>query len=636
MKTPPEIKILPDEVANRIAAGEVVERPASALKEMLENSIDAGASRIEIDFARGGKTFVRIADNGCGMTRHQALTSLEQHATSKIANPEDIFNISSYGFRGEAVPSIASVSRFKMRTRPHNQELGTEIIVDAGTVRDVRECGMPEGTEITVEDIFCSVPARKKFLKSDNVEASHITRICKLYATALPDLRISLREDSKTIFESESGLETMERIRRIYGAELADKLVSLGKHKLGSMELEGAILKPAESFATSRNISFFLNDRPVECRAVFSALKEAYSQFVPKGRFAAAFLFLKIDPRQVDVNVHPAKREVRLKDEFSVRDFIQNAIEKRLAELAKTEFSKADNIPEPEDFSEIKTPPTPAFFPPKNEPAFSKNFPETHFVSGRIKETISTIQLEEKQENNFKIAEKTPAFTPRQAPLPTPIIERELTPKNLENSPEKNHAPQARSLESAWRFVGFFQKRFAIFETEKSLALLSISAALKRIDYEKILAGEKLANSQKFLIAVNLKFERADAEFFEANRSSFENCGFEIENFGGNFYRITAAPAWLDFSEVENFARDFVELAREENQSLKPRALATEHFARIAVRRIGAASFDCTESNAIALLAELLKCPSHVSSPDGKPTIREISAADFARMFSLG
>ena len=252
------------------------------VKELLENSIDAGATRVEIQFRHGGKTFIKVADDGCGMTRQQALTSLEPHATSKIRAPEDLFEITSYGFRGEAVPSIASVSRFVMRTKPEAQVVGTEIDVYAGTVNAVRDCGMASGTEITVENLFCSVPARRKFLKSDNVEASHIIRLCRLYALA----------------------------------EISSKMFELGRVERGGMSVEGAVLRAGESFPTSRNICAFVNGRPVECRAVYSAVKEAYSQFVPKGRFAAAYIFITLDPKTVDVNVHPAKLQVRLKDEF--------------------------------------------------------------------------------------------------------------------------------------------------------------------------------------------------------------------------------------------------------------------------------------------------------------------------------
>ncbi|MBQ6534555.1 MAG: DNA mismatch repair endonuclease MutL, partial [Opitutales bacterium] len=352
-KTPPEIRILPDDVANRIAAGEVVERPAAVAKELIENSIDAGATRIEVEFKRGGKSFVKVSDDGCGMTRQQALTSLEPHATSKIRAPEDLFAISSYGFRGEAIPSIASVSKFRLRTRPESMAFGTEIDVYAGAVNSVRDCGMAAGTEISVENLFCSVPARRKFLKSDNVEASHIIRLCKLYALALPDISFTLVENSRVVFRSESGMDIVGRVGRIFGSDIAEKLFELPEISSRGISVGGAILKAGESFPTGRNICVFINGRPVDCRAAASAVKEAYSPYIPKGRFAAAFLFITLPPETVDVNVHPAKREVRLKNEFEVRDFLFDALSAALAKNASggiADFQK-NSISSREKFS---------------------------------------------------------------------------------------------------------------------------------------------------------------------------------------------------------------------------------------------------------------------------------------------
>lgn len=642
-KNPPEIRILPEEVANRIAAGEVVERPASALKEMLENSIDAGATRIDIEFRHGGKSFIKIVDDGCAMTRQQALTSLEQHATSKIARADDIFNITSYGFRGEAIPSIASISKFKMRTRPEFQESGTQIEVDAGVVVDVRECGMAAGTQIVVEDIFCSVPARRKFLKSDNVEAGHIIKLCRLYAMALPNLQITLRENSRLIFSTECGLDLMERIRRIYGEELADSLVEMPRVEGKAMSVWGAILKPAESFATSRNISFFINSRPVECRAAYSALKEAYAQLLPKGRYAAAFLFFEIDPHAVDVNVHPAKREVRLKDEFGVRDFLCDSIAECLVKYSVA--SKKSIAGSPASFSAQPTLSEPlnalsnsSFLRPQIRPDSEPDFaPFDKEISAPRPTPFSDCRAADSDE--FGGVEKFSWQSKVNKALPSvraPSLENPASPEftPLASGGNNGFAPQ-KNFSSDWRLIGFFQKKYAIFETEKSMVLMSISSAIKRIDYTRIVSSSAAgAASQKLLIPVNLNFDRSDAECFLANISAFENCGFEIEEFGKNFYRVISAPAWLDFSDVENFVRDFVEIARDESESLKKRSFSMEHFARLAVRRVGGASFECTADNALALLNELLNCPAHLSSPDGKPTLKEFSAAELLRMFA--
>lgn len=652
-KQPPEIRILTDDVANKIAAGEVVERPAAVVKELLENSIDAGATRVEIQFRHGGKTFIKVADDGCGMTRQQALTSLEQHATSKIRAPEDLFEITSYGFRGEAVPSIASVSRFVMRTKPEAQVVGTEIDVYAGTVNAVRDCGMASGTEITVENLFCSVPARRKFLKSDNVEASHIIRLCRLYALALPDLSITLTENARVVFRSERDLKILDRLERVLGAEISSKMFELGRVERGGMSVEGAVLRAGESFPTSRNICAFINGRPVECKAVYSAVKEAYSQFVPKGRFAAAYIFIKLDPKTVDVNVHPAKLQVRLKDEFGVRDFLFEAISEalrrenaRLADFGKSDSDAFENFRADADVkgagnaallgrtayasleSDIrKTPfvPRPAFSPRDDFPAPAKTFVPRADVLPESRSAASTVPT----------AEAAQSADEPDAPSDIPPTPAENAKPRAAEQPAENASAAARAVAEDWRYLGCFKKRYALFETAKGLVLMSISAALRRVRYEEVLRSLRGGEtpSQTLLIPLPLKFERGDDEYFSANRKAFESCGFAVEDFGRAFYRITAAPLWLKYGDVENFVRDFVELAREENRTLKKAALSEENFAKTLVGRCGAANFECDAQSATALLTKLLGGNAAASSPDGLPTLKEISEAEIARMF---
>ncbi len=652
-KQPPEIRILTDDVANKIAAGEVVERPAAVVKELLENSIDAGATRVEIQFRHGGKTFIKVADDGCGMTRQQALTSLEQHATSKIRAPEDLFEITSYGFRGEAVPSIASVSRFVMRTKPEAQVVGTEIDVYAGTVNAVRDCGMASGTEITVENLFCSVPARRKFLKSDNVEASHIIRLCRLYALALPDLSITLTENARVVFRSERDLKILDRLERVLGAEISSKMFELGRVERGGMSVEGAVLRAGESFPTSRNICAFINGRPVECKAVYSAVKEAYSQFVPKGRFAAAYIFIKLDPKTVDVNVHPAKLQVRLKDEFGVRDFLFEAISEalrrenaRLADFGKSDSDAFENFRADAGGkgagnaallgrtayasleSDIrKTPfvPRPAFSPRDDFPASAKTFVSRADELPERRSAASTVPT----------AEAAQSADEPDAPADIPPTPAENAKPRAAEQPAENASAAARAVAEDWRYLGCFKKRYALFETAKGLVLMSISAALRRVRYEEVLRSLRGGEtpSQTLLIPLPLKFERGDDEYFSANRKAFESCGFAVEDFGRAFYRITAAPLWLKYGDVENFVRDFVELAREENRTLKKAALSEENFAKTLVGRCGAANFECDAQSATALLTKLLGGNAAASSPDGLPTLKEISEAEIARMF---
>lgn len=682
---PPEIKILPDDVANKIAAGEVVERPASVVKELLENSIDAGATRIDIEFKHGGKTFIKVLDNGCGMTRQQALMSLEQHATSKIRSPEDLFSISSYGFRGEAVPSIASVSKFRMRTRPEGESVGTQIDSYASQVLSVKECGMPRGTEILVENLFSGVPARRKFLKSDNVEAGHIARLCRLYALALPNLSLTLVENSKVLFHSEEGFGVIARISKIFGRETAENLIELKESQKYGMKVSGAILVPGESFSTSRNICVFINGRPVECRAVYAAVKEAYSQFVPKGRFAGAFLFIELNPSSVDVNVHPAKREVRLKDELGVKNFIADAIIERLKSFSfqepfgafgrragdcaiSGEFSRALESFSGKNSASRNNPETSqearmglaakssggaggAIYAPREAPfpsditAAGKQADfhgariagENSFEVGESAKILKESAPDDGAEKN-RGAEELRAFEVAAAsPAPAILPDADKSRAFSEYSEDLRTAKAVRTATAnpTWRYVGCIARRFAIFETPKSMAIMSILSALRRVDFNRImkaLEGEKTP-SQKLLLPITMEFGISDDEFFRANRALFESCGFEIDDFGKGYYRIAATPAWLEFSEAEKFVRDIVESSSESGLRTRSKRLGDEMFAYIAAGKIGIGGFVCTEESATSLLSNLLSCPMHMTSPDGRKTLYEISHSRLLSLF---
>lgn len=682
---PPEIKILPDDVANKIAAGEVVERPASVVKELLENSIDAGATRIDIEFKHGGKTFIKVLDNGCGMTRQQALMSLEQHATSKIRSPEDLFSISSYGFRGEAVPSIASVSKFRMRTRPEGESVGTQIDSYASQVLSVKECGMPRGTEILVENLFSGVPARRKFLKSDNVEAGHIARLCRLYALALPNLSLTLVENSKVLFHSEEGFGVIARISKIFGRETAENLIELKESQKYGMKVSGAILVPGESFSTSRNICVFINGRPVECRAVYAAVKEAYSQFVPKGRFAGAFLFIELNPSSVDVNVHPAKREVRLKDELGVKNFIADAIIERLKSFSfqepfgtfgrragdcaiSGEFSRALESFSGKNSASRNNPETAqearmglaakssggaggAMYAPREAPfpsditAAGKQADfhgariagENSFEVGESAKILKESAPDDGAEKN-RGAEELRAFEVAAAsPAPAILPDADKSRAFSEYSEDLRTAKAVRAATASptWRYVGCIARRFAIFETPKSMAIMSILSALRRVDFNRImkaLEGEKTP-SQKLLLPITMEFGISDDEFFRANRALFESCGFEIDDFGKGYYRIAATPAWLEFSEAEKFVRDIVESSSESGLRTRSKRLGDEMFAYIAAGKIGIGGFVCTEESATSLLSNLLSCPMHMTSPDGRKTLYEISHSRLLSLF---
>src|SRR3954468_12244331 len=328
-----KVRILPDRVANQIAAGGVIERPAAVVKELVENALDAGATRVEVEFRDVGGWLMRVDDNGQGMSRDDALLALERHATSKIIEAADLDRLATFGFRGEALPSIASVSRFLLQTREQGSESGTEILVNGGKFTHVRDSGQPVGTRIEVTHLFNSVPARRKFLKTDQTEAAHIVHCVRLYALACPRTAFTLIEDGRVIFRSPECRTLEERIAEIFGRQIAEALVPIECVETG-LRLSGLIGRPGVGRATRHEMIVFVNARPVDSRTLNYALIESYHESLPKGRYPLAFVFFECDPASVDVNVHPAKREVRFRSEPQVRGFVIRAVLQRLREIA--------------------------------------------------------------------------------------------------------------------------------------------------------------------------------------------------------------------------------------------------------------------------------------------------------------
>src|SRR5476651_1022152 len=333
------IHLLPEHVANQIAAGEVIERPASVLKELLENSLDAGATQVDVQIGAGGRSLVAVTDNGCGMSKDDALLCLERHATSKLRNSDDLDRIASYGFRGEAIPSIASVSKFRLRTREHDAIAGTEIIIDGGKLRDVHEVGLAPGTQIEVRSLFFNLPARRKFLRTEATESAHIRHTMLLAGLARPEVGFTLTMDEQPAQRWMPGEDLRQRLVSIFGAEWVELTVPI-EAASGELRLRGFIGKPGVSRAARTEELFFINQRPVENRTLHFGLLEGDRKSVMKGRYPVAILFLEMDPSCVDVNIHPAKREVRFHDDFTIRHFVVQSVQEALRDFSGAPATK--------------------------------------------------------------------------------------------------------------------------------------------------------------------------------------------------------------------------------------------------------------------------------------------------------
>lgn len=600
----PKIRILSDNVANQIAAGEVVERPVSVIKELLENAIDAGATRIGIEFRNGGRNFMSIEDNGIGMTRDEALMALERHATSKICATEDLDSIRTFGFRGEALPSIASVSQFTLRTRSADAPLGTEIFINGGKYVHCREVGMAPGTKIEIASLFSNVPARLKFLKSENTEAAHITRTIRLYAVAHPKISFTLWENGREIFRSPANLEMIDRVAAIWGQQLAGELMPLVPAEAFGMKISGLIGKPGVSRSSRQEMVTVVNGRPVDNRTMAYSLVESYHTLIPRGRYPLAFLFLEIDPHAIDVNVHPAKREIRFRDESRVRNFLINTV---LATISPTYSAKPEPVRPLAAFpvrAETRTAPATESVPvPRAD--FAGTPPEIPRQSGTVSQ----------KENSCpeKILKKSEPRVATGKVVASPFLQ--------------------------WRFLGKLTgENIAVFQEENGLRLLNIRFARERIWFERIL--ERFRNevpvSQQLLIPEPIEFEPILADALTRNLQTLTAAGFEIEEFGRNFFRVNAVPDWLgENANAVAFVRDLVARIARLPAEFSRTNVAHETLARIAGAHVsaGTENFDAEKIN--LLLRELFACEQPNVSPNGQKIFVEISHQEISRKFGL-
>jgi len=600
------IRILPDRVANQIAAGEVVERPAAVVKELVENSLDAGATRVEVEFRHGGKSYIRVEDNGSGLTPDEALLALERHATSKIREAADLSAVRTFGFRGEALPSIASVSRFTLASRPATAAEGTEILVNGGKMIHQRACGCPPGTRIEVAHLFNSVPARRKFLKTDETEAAHITRLVRLYAIAHPEVAFSLLEDGRLLFRSPACPDLRERVAEIWGRRSAAELVDFPEvtDLSAGLKIGGLLGQPGLGRPTRDGLITLVNRRPVDSRTLSYAVLEAYHTHVPKGRYPPAILFLEIDPSAVDVNVHPAKREVRFREEGRVRNFVLGAVLAQLRKLTGSKEAATSNAQHPMLNAQVVPAPTSPIQTPtiKTAPAqFETRNPKLETSPTKIGSVASNT------------SPSSAAIRP-----PFPSQQRETQNSKLETN-----------LRFTWRLVGRWRGQIYLFETPNGLVLFNARAAHERVWFEELQArfANARAPSQRLLFPLPIEFDSLASTALATHRAWLNQQGFVLEEFGRNFYRLEAVPDWLDPARAENFLRDLAELARERGSA----PLRPDDIARLAATRALRLGDQPAEQEIRALAQRLLATAQPLTCPRGHPTFLELASSDLFR-----
>lgn len=583
---------LPESVANRIAAGEVVERPVAVVKELVENALDAQARAIDIQFEKGGKALIRVIDDGHGMEREDALLALRRHATSKIRDVPDILNIRSFGFRGEALPSIASVSQFVLKTRTGAGVAGTEIRVNAGRKPEVRDCGMSPGTEVVVSNLFHGVPARRKFLKTDRTEAAHILQMCRLLAVAHPEVAFSLTEDGHEVFRSPVCPDRQQRVREVFGKRRVDDLVPVDAEHEG-IRLHGLIGRPGVGRSTRSELITFVNLRPVESRLLGYALIESYHRYLPRGRYPLAFLFIEVPPGEVDVNVHPTKREVRFRNESRIRQIVMSQLVETLAAHSPRGLSRSEPVP-PVSTGEQPSVPAAAHHPSP---------------------------------------EKAPARDPR----PFPELKEKPFADGSRQAPEHSSPRSASGGSRQWPFIGVLHRRTGLFESADGLVLMNPRAARERILLERIsrsLAGHEIPR-QTLLLPPMLELSPLNAGVLSDQLAFFEELGFEIEPFGRHLFRIRGVPVWLQQSQPEAFVEDLVNRIRE--RGLRPEDIDTAHLlvARIAAAGEARGFRPASEAEWQRLARDLLSCENPLLDGRGRPTFVELRHAELARRLML-
>ncbi|MCR5184391.1 MAG: DNA mismatch repair endonuclease MutL [Opitutales bacterium] len=603
----PRVKILSEHVANQIAAGEVVERPVSVIKELLENAVDSGATRIRICFNDAGRSYISVEDNGCGMTREDAMTALERHATSKLTTSDDLDNIHTFGFRGEAIPSIASVSRMTIKTRPADQPAGTEIRVNGGRYTTCQDCGMAAGTTIVVETLFYNVPARLKFLKSLSTETAHITRAVRLYALAHPDIHFELVGDGRQIFISPAKTELLDRVCRIWGRQLYADLMILPPREAPGIKVWGLLGKPGVSRAGRQEIVTIVNRRPVDNRLMVNSLIESYHTLIPRGRYPLAYIFLEIDPHAIDVNIHPAKREIRFRDESKVRNFIMVAVLTALGLMRDDDAGKP--VPEPHEHVPAANPVPATAAPATAAPAAKIPVPAT-VPTASAREQVSV-------------------------PVPAKII-----PAGTPPSRERGlmTGEDLARWQKSWRYLGqMSDSPVILFQAGEKLILFNEKYARERIVYEQILRGfeeGRAAPAQQLLFPEVLELSPLESDALRQGLEVFKNAGFEIETFGRDAFRLHTVPEWLDEAEdAKIFVRDLIERFRRFPSDYSRGNVAAETLAKLACEKIGKKTQMLDRAKTEQVLKELFKCAQPNTSPRGFRVFAEIPYGDILGKF---
>jgi DNA mismatch repair protein MutL len=663
------IHLLSEQVANKIAAGEVVERPASVVKELLENALDAGATRIKISVEAGGKKLIQITDNGCGMVRDDAMLAFERHATSKIRDAEDLLSVATLGFRGEALPSIASVSRLRLETcaaESGSPVAGTVIEINGGKMARVEEAGLPQGTSITVRDLFFNTPARKKFLKAESTELSHIASLVTHYALAHPQKHFELHAATNAMLVAPPVEGYSERVYQVFGKETLDQLIAVAAVQPfehgglpqpppwrrpevedeeeaergagatpGEMRLHGFVSKPEIQKLNRNSIYVFVNGRLIRDRLVQHGLTEAYRNIIPPAVYPVVLLFLELPAGEVDVNVHPSKTEVRFRQSTVLHDFVRDTVRAALRKARPAPQFTTEIHAHPTASSQL-TPgarervPLPDIVPQSGR----RSFYEPAGGAGLVLEAPVAPPVSERLQFDGGIAVEANA-----AISLAPGLESQFA----EAIPDNGCAPALEVREeeptlaalATLRPLGQIRNSFILAVNENGLWIVDQHVAHERVLFERVLKqrAAQMVESQRLLMPIVLELSLAQQAVFAEIADELEHNGFEAEPFGARSVAVKVAPAGVDAAAVESMLHELLDQISREEQSLNLEKIRGRIAASIACHAAIKVNMPLAQNKMEWLLAELARTDHPMSCPHGRPVVLRYSVQDIQKAF---
>jgi DNA mismatch repair protein MutL len=640
------IHILTDQVANQIAAGEVVDRPASVVKELLENSLDAGAARILVEVEGGGRKLIRVVDNGIGMVRDDALLAFERHATSKIQSSDDLLSIATLGFRGEALPSIASICRLELETRAAADPTGTHLEIVGGKIFRVEDAGLPAGTTITVRDLFFNTPARRKFLKAENTELSHVTALVTHYALAHPDKHFELHSATNALLVAPPVAKAAERVYQIFGKDTLDQLVPFAAERPfdraglpepppwkrdeeyqppepGFLRVSGFVSKPELQKLNRNSIYVFVNQRLIRDRLILHAVSEAYRNVIPPTSFPVVLMFFEMPPHEVDVNVHPSKTEVRFRQPTYVHDFVRDSIRNTLIKARPAAEFLAALTTAPHATPALI--PTTSPIPPQAETEIQDSEPAVNAADA----VPFTLAEPERRPEDMKLP-----FAIQSQPGPAAAVHECGFVPDIESLPDGAEPATLNSLASL-KPLGQLRESFILAVNDEGLWIVDQHVAHERVLFEKILREREVerVERQRLLMPLLVDLQPHQMVLFGTIADELDRNGFEVEPFGPHTLAVKAAPVGLEGRALERMLMEVLEQAGNPAQSANLGTLRARIAASIACHSAIKVNMPLDTRRMEWLLAELARTEHPTSCPHGRPIALRYSWKDIQRAF---